>query len=106
MPLKGIFSLVNSLYLCKLKFGILVVNYNIFSDSESPETFLDVQKAPPERRLSAELKRVQSLKHPRKPPLQTTQSNLITKSFDAESLQAILGGEGEPDGNSLVFDSL
>jgi len=46
------------------------------------------------------LKRVQSLKHPRKPPLQTTQSDLITKSFDAESLQAILGGEGEPDGNS------
>ena len=100
MPLKGIFSLVNSLYLWKLKFSILVVNHNIFSDSESPETFLDVQKAPPERRLSAELKRVQSLKHPRKPTLQTTQSNLITKSFDAESLQAILGGEGEPDGNS------
>jgi hypothetical protein len=70
----------------------------IIADSESPVSFPQEEKPPPERRLSAELRRVSSLRNPTRPSLLSTMTRQITLSssksssnFDPTSLAQIIG---------------
>ena len=76
------------------------------ADSESPVSFAEVQEAPPDRRLSEELRRCKSLRYAKKPPLISKKTRQITltssKSFDAEVLDAIFSTEDDI-GGKLFF---
>ena len=77
----------------------------IIADSESPVSFSEVQEAPPDRRLSEELRRCKSLRYAKKPPLISKKTRQITltssKSFDADVLAAILNVEDDIGGKLL-----
>jgi len=68
-------------------------------DSESPVSFSEVREAPPDRRLSEELRRCKSLRYAKEPPLISKKTRQITltssKSFDADVLAAILNVEDD-----------
>ena len=74
----------------------------IIADSESPVSFSEVREAPPDRRLSEELRRCKSLRYAKKPPLISKKTRQITltssKSFDADVLAAILNVEDDIGG--------
>ena len=78
----------------------------MITDSESPVSFAEVQKAPPERRLSEELRRCKSLRYPKKPPLLSKKTRQVTltssKSFDADVLAAIFSAEDDIGGKLLI----
>ena len=78
----------------------------MITDSESPVSFAEVQKAPPERRLSEELRRCKSLRYPKKPPLLSKKTRQVTltssKSFDADVLAAIFSAEDDIGGKLFI----
>ena len=78
----------------------------MITDSESPVSFAEVQKAPPERRLSEELRRCKSLRYPTKPPLLSKKTRQVTltssKSFDADVLAAIFSAEDDIGGKLFI----
>ena len=65
-----------------------------------------MQKAPPERRLSEELRRCKSLRYPKKPPLLSKKTRQVTltssKSFDADVLAAIFSAEDDIGGKLFI----
>ena len=78
----------------------------MIADSESPVSFTEVQKAPPERRLSEELRRCKSLRYPSKPPLLSKKTRQVTltssTSFDADVLSAIYNAEDDNGGKRFI----
>ena len=78
----------------------------IFADSESPVSLLAAPQLPPQRRLSAELRRVQSMRNFQRPfsldpaigAIGSAMSKLpMSKSFEADAMAALLKGEGNDD---------